>query len=436
MTAQYGRYRIVKELGKGTMGVVYQAHDPQIDRMVALKVLRPDRVTSEAFVARFLKEARAIGRLSYANIVTIYDVGEDQGTIYIAMEYLKGEPLNEIVRSGRLTVPQCLDIARQVALTLDYAHRQGIIHRDIKPSNIIYSEEHQIKLTDFGIARIEDTSSEHQTQAGEILGTPVYMSPEQVMGHGVDGRSDLFSVGVILYEMIVGRRPFGGNNIAAIFRAITQDAPASPTAVNPLVPRSLADLIMKCLSKKPQDRFQTGAEMAVALSLVLTDAQPHPQQDHPRSGKKRLVAAFVMAILLFFLGAGSFFYFVNELGLFSKLRIPNHSQSRVPDDIAPEGNTAITISNEHLDRTEPTPMVKTENSVAVEVATLKISSHPEGANVFVDNTLMGQTPLDLPLPLGTYEVKLNSDGYLEWKAPVELVVADVTPLYVSLHPLN
>lgn len=448
MTAQYGRYRIVKELGKGTMGVVYQAHDPQIDRMVALKVLRPDRVTSGSFVARFLKEARAIGRLSYANIVTIYDVGEDQGTIYIAMEYLKGEPLNEVVRSGCLTVPQCVDIARQVALTLDYAHRQGIIHRDIKPSNIIYTEEHQVKLTDFGIARIEDTSYEHQTQAGEILGTPVYMSPEQVMGHGVDGRSDLFSVGVILYEMIVGRRPFGGSNIAAIFRAITQDAPEPPTAVDPSIPKSLADLILKCLSKKPQDRFQTGAEMAEALSVVLTDAQNHPQLDPSQLAKKKLAVALAAAIFLFALGTGGFFYFANGLGVFSKPRIQDQSRmpARLPVPIqtipTPGGNTTTVISNETAEqisstpKNDSTPQVIPEDSGAVEMATLKITSHPEGANVFIDNALKGQTPLDLSLPLGKYELRLNSDGYLEWEAQVELDVAGVSPFYVSLHPLN
>jgi serine/threonine protein kinase len=176
---QYGRYRIVKELGKGNMGVVYQAHDPQIDRMVALKVLRADRVASEDFVARFLKEARAIGRLSHPRIVTVYDVGEDHGSIYIAMEYLKGEPLNEILQKGRLSSEQAVDIVIQVAQALDYAHKEGIVHRDIKPSNIILTPDHKVKLTDFGIARIEDSTAGYQTQAGEILGTPIYMSPVQ-----------------------------------------------------------------------------------------------------------------------------------------------------------------------------------------------------------------------------------------------------------------
>ena len=262
---EYGRYRIVKELGKGNMGVVYQAHDPQIDRMVALKVLRTDRVTSEDFVARFFKEARAIGRLSHPQIVTVYDVGEDHDTIYIAMEYLKGEPLNEVMKKGDISHDQCIDIVRQVAQALDYAHKEGIVHRDIKPSNIILTPDQKVKLTDFGIARIEDSTAGYQTQAGEILGTPIYMSPEQVTGKKADGRSDLYSLGVLFYEMIVGRRPFTGSNLAAIFHSITHDTPETPASVDPFISRALSDLIMKCLDKVPDNRFENGRQVVDAL---------------------------------------------------------------------------------------------------------------------------------------------------------------------------
>jgi serine/threonine protein kinase len=191
---QYGRYRIVKELGRGSMGVVYQAHDPQIDRMVALKVLRSDRVASDTIVQRFLKEAKAVGRLSHPNIVVVYDIGEDHGTVYISMEYVEGKPLNEVLQSRKLNIEQAILLGIQVADGLDYAHRKGIVHRDIKPSNIIVQQDDRIKITDFGIAHIEDPNITHQTVAGEILGTPAYMSPEQVLGKPVDGRSDLFSL--------------------------------------------------------------------------------------------------------------------------------------------------------------------------------------------------------------------------------------------------
>ena len=199
---KYGRYEVVEELGRGTMGVVYKAHDPQIDRLVALKILRPDRVVSQDFVLRFLREAKAIGRISHPNIVTVYDVGQDHGTIYIAMEYLEGRPLNEVIKGKTLPVEEAVEICSQVAGALGYAHGKGITHRDIKPSNIILTPDNQTKLTDFGIARIEDPDAAQQTQAGDILGTPVYMAPEQVLGQKADGRTDLYALGVIVYEII------------------------------------------------------------------------------------------------------------------------------------------------------------------------------------------------------------------------------------------
>ncbi len=415
MISEYGRYRIIKELGKGTMGVVYQAHDPQIDRMVALKILRPDRVTSESFVARFLKEARAIGRLSHAHIVTIYDVGEDHGTVYIAMEFLKGEPFNEVVRSGRLTVPQCVEIARQVAETLDYAHRQGIVHRDIKPSNIILTEDHQVKLTDFGIARIEDMAAGQQTQAGEILGTPVYMSPEQVVGQQVDGRSDLFSVGVILYEMIVGRRPFGGNNIAAIFQAITHDTPEAPSAKDPFIPQRLSDLIMKSLAKDPAQRFQTGRQMAEALATVLPAggqsavAPPPAPQATRRSGIKPLILT-VLLILVLAGGTGGYYLYGRK--------------ASSPDPATP-GDPPV------AQQVTPAP---TQAPVQPQTAMLRISSEPIGATVFVDSGEKGPTPLDVPLPLGKHELRLSMPGFLEWEAQVDL--DRETPLHITMRPVE
>ncbi|MCK4488210.1 MAG: serine/threonine protein kinase, partial [Desulfobacterales bacterium] len=273
----YGRYQIKEELGKGSMGVVYRAHDPQIDRLVALKVLRHDRVTSEAFVQRFLKEAKAIGRLSHPNIVTVYDVGRDHGTIYIAMEFLEGPPLNEVIQEKRLTLGEIVDLGVQMAEALDYAHQKGIVHRDIKPTNIIVTPDGQAKITDFGIARIEDPSAIQQTQAGEILGTPVYMSPEQVMGRPVDGRSDLYSLGVILYELSTQKRPFRGDSIAAIFRAITQDTPAEPAITDSSISQELSGLVMKSLNKRPDERLQTGKAMAEALKACLVEREPRPK---------------------------------------------------------------------------------------------------------------------------------------------------------------
>lgn len=426
---EYGRYRIVKELGKGTMGVVYEAHDPQIDRLVALKILRPDRMVSEAYVGRFIKEARAIGRLSHPSIVTIYDVGEDHGTIYIAMEYLKGTPFNQVVRSGRLTVIQAVDIARQVAEALDYAHNKAIVHRDIKPSNIILTDDNRVKLTDFGIARIEDAGAVYQTQAGEILGTPVYMSPEQVMGQTVDGRSDLYALGVILYEMVVGRRPFGGDTIAAIFRSITQDIPEPPSSADPPIQQALSDLIMKSLAKSPDDRFQTGSEMAAALAAVLSQPSqsPPPIPDVAKASRatvaKGMPLGIILAAVLLVLAGGAGYYF------FGRSDLPV-SGSGTPPPLTGE-TVSSQPSGQRESSTTPAAQIPKER-----LATLEINSEPPGAEIYVDDVFKGRTPLNVDLALGKYEVCLNLTDYLEWKAQINLDAPGRTPLSIPLRPLK
>jgi serine/threonine protein kinase len=404
---EYGRYRIVKEIGKGAMGVVYQAHDPQIDRLVALKVLRPDRVGNEEFAARFLREARAIGRMSHPRIVTIYDVGEDHDTIFIAMEYLKGEPFDEVMRSGRLGVRQSVEMVRQMAQTLDYAHSQGIVHRDIKPSNIILTAENKIKLTDFGIARIEDSTTGFQTRSGEILGTPHYMAPEQVTGQTVDGRSDLYSLGVILYELAAGRKPLTGNSIASILRAIAHDIPEPPVAVAPLVPQELSDLIMTCLSKAPEDRFQTGRQLADALDAVLTGKAPGAgPYGRKNGGPHRSSVVFTGLVLIFaaMIGAAGYYYF------------NLHSAARTED----KGMSASMQPPARLKQT----------------ATLQISSAPAGARVYVDSIFKGRTPLNVELVLGKYELRLSLPDYLEWEAQVEMDTTEPRSLNIPLRPLK
>ncbi|MDD2735350.1 MAG: protein kinase [Desulfuromonadaceae bacterium] len=267
----YGRYQIIKEVGHGSMGVVYQGRDPNIDRIVALKILRQDRMSTGDFARRFIKEAKVIGRLSHPSIVTIFDVGEDQGTVYIAMEFLEGIPLSDLMSSGRLEPDKIVDVVAQIAETLDYAHKKGVIHRDIKPSNIVMQPDGRIKITDFGIAHIEDPLGALQTQAGDIMGTPAYMSPEQVQGEKVDGRSDLFSLGVILYEMCVGSRPFGvgGKSLVTIFNEILTCTPPDPVKTAPNLPDKLANIINKALQKDPENRFQTGREISEALRNFL-----------------------------------------------------------------------------------------------------------------------------------------------------------------------
>ena len=393
---QYGRYEIIKKIGKGGMGVVYQAHDPQIDRPVALKVLREDRVVSEDFVLRFFKEAKFIGRLSHPNIVTVYDVGRDHGTIYIAMEYLQGQPFNEVIRSGKLSVEKIIDIALQVANALGYAHEKGIVHRDIKPSNIILTDEGNVKLTDFGIARAEDSNAAQQTQAGVILGTPFYMSPEQVMGKRVDGRSDLFSLGVILYELIVGRKPFEGDHFTAIFRAITDDIPVAPLRIDDSIPQSFSDLIMKALSKNPDKRFQTSKEMGDALKTCLQVKESLLLSGKPISSQKKPVT-FVLIIGLMaavILGGTVYFFGVHK-----------KQESSL--------STRIEV-NKPVD------------------AILMVTSSPSGAQVFLDDSFKGNTPINLEIPIGKYEVRVSLPDYFGWEAQLQISEPGETPLHVRL----
>lgn len=394
---QYGRYEIIKKIGKGGMGVVYHAHDPQIDRSVALKVLREDRVVSEDFVLRFFKEAKFIGRLSHPNIVTVYDVGRDHGTIYIAMEYLQGQPFNEVIRSGRLSIGQIIDIALQVANALGYAHEKGIVHRDIKPSNIILTNEGDVKLTDFGIARAEDSNAAQQTQTGVILGTPFYMSPEQVMGKKIDGRSDLFSLGVILYELIVGRKPFKGDHFTAIFRAITDDIPVAPLKIDNSIPQSLSDLIMKALSKNPDERFQTSKEMRDALKTCLQVKESLLLPEKPISpSKKPVVSVLIMGLMATIVLVGTIYFF----GVHNKKQ-------------------ASSLSTR----------IETNKSVD---AILIVTSSPSGAQVFLDDLFKGNTPTNLEIPIGKYEVRVSLPDYLGWEAQLQISEPGETPLHVRL----
>jgi serine/threonine protein kinase len=421
---QYGRYEIIKELGKGGMGVVYQAHDPQIDRPVALKVLRVDRVVSEDFVLRFFKEAKFIGRLSHPNIVTIYDVGRDHGTIYIAMEYLQGQPFNEVIRSGRLSVEKIIDIALQIANALGYAHEKGIVHRDIKPSNIILTDESNVKLTDFGIARAEDSNAAQQTQTGVILGTPFYMSPEQVMGKRVDGRSDLFSLGVILYELIVGRKPFEGDHFSTIFRSITDDIPVAPLKIDASLPQSLSDIIMKALSKNPDERFQTAKEMGDALKTCLQVKESLLLPRKAISPKKKPVASvFIMGLMAAVVLGGTIYFF----GAYKKQAssLSNDEKSTVTEPFQPAKLQDTT------GKSESSLSTRVEANKPVD-AILMVTSSPSGAQVFLDDSFKGNTPINLEIPIGKYEIRVSLPDYLDWEAQLQLSEPGKTPLHVRL----
>jgi serine/threonine-protein kinase len=266
-----GRYEIRERIGQGAMAEVFRAFDPEIGRDLAVKVLKGEFRENAQYAARFLREAKAAGALSHPNIVTIYDVGQDGGYPYIAMELLEGEPLDAVLeRYGRLPADDVLSIGLQLVDALSYAHGLGVVHRDIKPSNIVLAPDGRgVKILDFGIARVAeahvDEAETLRTQAGQVLGTPRYMSPEQALGQEIDGRSDLFSTGTVLYELLTGRRAFDGSSAATLALQITQQDPPPIADFAPDAPRGLQFIIGKLMAKRPDRRFADGAQAAEAF---------------------------------------------------------------------------------------------------------------------------------------------------------------------------
>lgn len=267
-----GRYEVDKEIGKGAMGAVYLGRDPKIDRTVAIKTLAlsqefgPDEI--KEVEGRFFHEAAAAGKLNHPNIVTIYDAGEEHDLAYIAMEYLDGVPLSNYTRASKLLpVPTVLEIIAQIADGLDYAAKEGVVHRDIKPANIMYNpKSSMVKITDFGIARLTSSS---RTKTGTILGTPSYMSPEQITSQKVDGRTDIFSLGAMMFVLLTGKRPFDADSLAGLTFQITSEKHQDPLKIRPQLPSCIKAVVDKSLQKKPADRYKDGAAMKRAIERCL-----------------------------------------------------------------------------------------------------------------------------------------------------------------------
>jgi len=267
-----GRYEILEELGRGAMGVVYRARDPSIGRLLAVKTIRmaelSDPVESERLRERLRREAHSAGILSHPGIVVVYDVGQEGDLAFIAMELVAGHSLESLLEGDKRPSPQSiLSILRQTAAALDYAHKKGIVHRDIKPANILISEDGVVKITDFGVAKI--SSSQQLTIAGTVLGTPNYMSPEQVQGKPVDGRADQFSLAVIAYELLTGQKPFSGETLTTVLYKIVAEAPPPPHEVNPTLPWPVSLVLNRALAKTPEERYPTCTEFIDALERAL-----------------------------------------------------------------------------------------------------------------------------------------------------------------------
>jgi serine/threonine protein kinase len=269
---QFGRYKVLELIGRGGMGTVYKGMDPILDRLVALKTIRLDFATSAEEISelkeRLVREAKAAGKLSHPNIVTIYDVGEQEGVQYIAMEYLSGYTLESFIKKKKeLNYKILAKIIMQVCAALNYAHQKGIVHRDIKPANIMLLEDFAVKVMDFGIARLGTSSL---TQSNVALGTPHYISPEQLEGKPADKRSDIFSLGVVIYEFLTGEKPFKGENISSLMYSILHHTPPLPSTLNEKIPLVFDRIISKVMAKNPEERYQETEEIEKTLRQFIS----------------------------------------------------------------------------------------------------------------------------------------------------------------------
>ena len=381
------------------MGVVYQALDPNLDLVVALKVMRKDRLVNESLVRRFFAEAKALGRLDHANIVRVYNVDREDDVIFIAMEFIEGESLSSMMKGRRFTAEEIVALGATVAEGLDYAHQKGIIHRDVKPSNILFTADGRPKITDFGIAHVEDSSLTEETLAGEILGTPAYMSPEQVLSRPVDGRSDLFSLGIILYELAAGSRPFRGEGVSDLFKVITKDEPLDLCKINSDLPKALADVIMRCLRKKPEQRVANGRELAEVLRSVVARPRESGAGAYPvQPARSRRALYYGVAGFVFVVVAGVTAYNI----------VPKKAVQVAAVKTAPQPKPAI----------------------------LDVVSSPTGAQIIADGVNKGVTPLKVVLSPGKHEVRLVMPGHYEWEAQIDLKDGITTPLPVTLMPIK
>lgn len=280
-----GPYQIVSELGRGGMAVVYKAYQRTLDRYIAIKVLPPQFTFDTEFVRRFQREAKAAARLKYPNIITIYDVGEQNGLYYIVEEFVEGATLADIIhREGALPPARVAHIIVQVASALDYAHALGYVHRDVKPSNIMVGASDHAILTDFGIAKASEGT--RVTKSGVMIGTPEYIAPEQIRGQVLDARADVYALGVVCYEMLAGRVPFQGDTARVLYAQVHEPPPALH-ALNARAPLAVEQVVTKALAKRPEQRYRTVGEFAAALGGAL--GVPAGIVTSPREGPTRLV---------------------------------------------------------------------------------------------------------------------------------------------------
>jgi eukaryotic-like serine/threonine-protein kinase len=415
-------YEVFEEIGRGGMGVVYRAVDTRLGRPVAIKMLPSDATADPDRIRRFVQEARAASALNHPNIVTIYDIDEDASTTFIAMELVDGAPLDRLLREGRLTPAQAIDYAAQAASALEAAHARGIIHRDIKPANIMIMPDGRAKVLDFGLAKLvdrgpaESTMSALGTRPGLIMGTAAYMSPEQAEGRPLDARSDIFSLGAVLYEMLAGRRPFAGDSDIAVITSILRDTPPPIRSVRPDVPVPLQAVVDRCLAKSPADRFQNVGALRAGLA-PLGEPLVHPESTRNRSALLAVVALLLVAAAGF------------AVWQWTQIRRERWVQNEALPEIERLQNQdmplqAVALARE-VERYAPTDAARVRDRWYL----FNMITTPDGADVSIKRyldadgawTSLGRSPIEnLRLPFGYYRVRIARDGYqpMEFAVPM------------------
>jgi predicted Ser/Thr protein kinase len=380
-----GRYETLAEVGRGAHGTVYRALDPTIRRTVALKVVAaeedefPGGAVPGGRSAFFEREAQAAGALLHPGIVTLYDAGRDGDRYYLAMEFVEGETFAaEIARAGRLPIERTIEVVAAVAEALDFAHERGVVHRDIKPANLMILPDRSVKVADFGIARLTSGAASATMTAGMMVGTPSYMSPEQVQGEPVDGRSDLYSLGCVLYESLTGRKPFRAETMAALLTQILTVDPPPPSSVDPAIPEALDGVVLRGIARDRERRYQRGRDLARELRAAVEVALPKADEPRPR---RRWLA--IVAVLLALVGAG-----VLAARQWSK------------------------------------------PATGFVVAT----SDPVGAEVVVDGEVLGQTPNSFEVPEGAHEIEYRKDGYFTAQATIKVPASGRVTVPLDLVP--
>ncbi|UCE18119.1 MAG: serine/threonine protein kinase [Gemmatimonadota bacterium] len=454
-----GNYQIIEEIGRGGMGVVYKALQTSLNRIVAMKVLPKQYTRDQEFLGRFRREARAAAGLNHANIIQIYEIGQQSGIHYFIMEYIEGKNLKHLIEEkGALPIQQVLDIAWDTCKALDFAHKHGVIHRDIKPHNIMISKLKVTKVFDFGIARAADSGG--LTTTGTSIGTPQYMSPEQARGEKeTDGRADLYSLGIVLYEMLVGKVPFEGSTAVGTMYRHVNEIPMAPSQKNPSIPEELDRIVLKALQKEKEKRYQTGEEMIEDLRLAkekLSGDRGTPSKKKPHRRKRARRIVVLMAIMLVLvLGAAAIYYFelMTPFALVLKTEPPGASVTEAGVFL---GTTPLKMTKEQIvlgehtfhismsDYAEEVHRFSLKESDKIDLILplsksfggLSVESDPSGAQVVLDDVSRGTTPVQIEqLKIGAHTLTLHLPGYTPWEGRVNISQGAVDTSRSRLSPL-